>query len=378
MGVRSKPQETPRAKRSALPALLISFALHGLFWLAAFRLRPAQPPLAPDDIQIEIVSAPALEPPPEATAAPPAEEKSPVDPTARRKRAAEPPAGSAAPPEIGAANQKAPAPEAGETTLKMRFPEAPAAPPGLAAGVPLPSAAQLARAGIDLGPPPGMTRAVTEPKESAWTKSMNRRAREAAAKAVVAAGKAPPEAFDLLREIERRYQPSQKLVVELAKSEAGRSREAGRWLGRYLGGFLDHDPSTAGQPFEKDTAFRRAVGNARLDYSARVCLSFGADGVANAEIDGGSKVAELDRLARELVLQAADRRGPGLGGASRACYRFSARLERVPPLPVFFCGLNGDLRPECIFPLKEIASTQVVLDGVELAAQAAPPPPAGP
>ena len=209
---------------------------------------------------------------------------------------------------------------------------------------------------------------------------MNQRAREQAARAVVQNGHAPPEAFDLLRDIERRYQPSQKLVIDLTRAEAGRSRDASRWLGRYLGGFLDHDPVEAGKAFGdkrldevRTASFNRAIGNARLDYSARVCLSFDAAGKPTAEIEGGSKIAELERLARELVLQAADRR-PGLGGAARACYRFSARLERVPPLPVFFCGLNGDLRPECIYPLKEIASTKVELDGVELEARGASPP----
>jgi hypothetical protein len=363
VGVRSKPQATPQTKRSAWRALLISVAVHALFWVLGANVRLPRP-TPRDDVQIEIVELPAAAPAP--ASAPAGASDTPAPPAPARRKVARPePARAAAPPE-------APASSGDSISLGMRFPDATPQLPG--EGVPLPSAGQLARAGVELGPPAGAALPGKKPRgESAWTKSMNRRAREEAAKATVAAGKAPPEAFDLLREIERRYQPSRKLVVDLARAEAGRSRTAGRWLGRYLGGFLDHDPTEADRPFERDEAFRRAIGNARLDYAARVCLSFGADGKPTVEVDGGSKIEELDRLARELVLQAADRR-PGLGGAARACYRFTARLERVPPLPVFFCGLNGDLRPECLYPLKEIASTSVVLDGVELAAQAAPVP----
>jgi hypothetical protein len=363
----SKPQTAARRKPSALIALAISVALHAGFWLLARRVRPPAPP-RPDSLQIEIV-----ETPPPSAAVPESQPAPPPGPSPKRPastKLAERPRPIAAP--------AAPAPESpagtaprDELSLSMR-PAAPSMPGGL----PLPSAATLGRAGIDLGPPPA-TAGPAVKRESAWSRAMNQRAREEAARGVVASGHAPPEAFDLLREIERRYQPSQKLVIDLTRAEAGRSRDASRWLGRYLGGFLDFDPTEKDKPFERDAAFRRALGNARLDYSARVCLSFGADGTPHAEIEGGSKIAELERLARDLVLQAADRR-PGLGGAARACYRFSARLERVPPLPVFFCGLNGDLRPECIYPLKEIASTKVELDGVELAAQAAPAPAAGP
>jgi hypothetical protein len=367
VGVRSKPQAAAGAKPSARKALFVSLAVHALFWVLGSRVQLPAPP-ARDDVTIEIVEVPAAAP-----AAPIAEvsPQSPAAPARRPERTRPPEQPRAAAPPAGPSAGST-APKSDEISLGMRFPDA--TPQLSGEGVPLPSAAQLGRAGIDLAPA-GAALPVKPPKgESAWTRSMNRRAREEVAQANVAAGKAPPEAFDLLREIERRYQPSHKLVADLTRAEAGRSRSAGRWLGRYLGGFLDHDPTAQGQPFEADAAFRRAIGNARLDYAARVCVSYGADGKPVVEIDGGSKIDSLDRLASDLVLQAADRRGPGLGGAVRACYRFTARLERVPPLPVFFCGLNGDLRPECIYPLKEIASTSVKLDGVELAAQAAPVP----
>ena len=195
---------------------------------------------------------------------------------------------------------------------------------------------------------------------------MARRAREAEARANLAQGKAPPEAFELLREIKRRYRPTRELVLDLARAEAGKARSTGRWLGRYLGGFLERDPAEDGKPFAPDAAFQRAVNGAKLDYEARLCVAYADSGAPTVEVDGGSGVAALDRTARDIVVQAADRRRAGFSGAVRVCYRFSATLSRIPPLPVLACGLDQHFRPECVYPLKEIATTRVILDGVEL------------
>lgn len=357
----------PGAKKAAIPALLVSVALHALFWLVASRVRPPAPPVVSDvvgEVQVEIIEKPApVAPAPIATAP----EPEPTTPPAPRKREPKP-RRPEIPAEKPVGQGKATETAEPEATLGLRFPDAPVLPAGPGGGVPLPNAAQLARAGVSVEAEAGA--ATPEGKrESSWARNLKRREREEAGRAVVEGGRAPAEAFDLGREIERRYQNSEKLVIELAKATAGKSRSVGRWLGRFLGGFGAHDPTEAGKPFEADRAFNRAMDGAGLEFVSRVCLTFDANGQAKAEIDGGSQVSEpMDRMAVELVLQAAQRR-PGLGHASRACYRLSARLARVPPVPVFACGLSANLRPECIWPLKEVTRTKVVLDGVELSAQ---------
>ncbi len=377
--VGKSPSESP-AHRSGPPRALLaavaSAILHALFWLGSSLVDPPDAESLNDDnrpaeISFEVVAPPPRAPPPSALAATLVrpQETSEEDardrtPSAKRRRNPAQPAAGEAGAEAGEPTGP-PAPATGSAHEMFAIPSDPAG------GVPLPSADQMGRAGL-LAPGAGVAAEAPKPKgKSRWTESMDRRSRWARERANAQGGQGPPEAFDMLREIERRYQPSRGMVVDLVKANAGRARDADRWLGRYLGGFLDHDPTTVDQPFERETAYRRAVGNAALEYHARYCLSFDREGKPIIEADPASGIAGLDKMAEELVQQAAQRRGPGLGTASRVCYKFSARLERIPPIPVFACGLTADLRPECVWPLKEMASTRVTLDGLDFAAQSA-------
>ncbi|HEY0708396.1 MAG TPA: hypothetical protein VGG33_16435, partial [Polyangia bacterium] len=189
---------------------------------------------------------------------------------------------------------------------------------------------------------------------------------------------APPETHELWRDIERGFAPSHDLVAALVKSEAGRAGNLSRWMGRYLGGFVSDTPADRGQPFERDAAFNRAIREGALTYASRMCVHDGPDGAPVVESEGGSGVARLDELARRVVIEAAQRRAPGTGGGVRACFQFTARLTRVPPLislssPVIGCALGKDGKPECIYPLKEVVATKVTLDGIEPGPHAAAP-----
>jgi hypothetical protein len=196
------------------------------------------------------------------------------------------------------------------------------------------------------------------------------------------AGKAPPATFDLWRDLERRFEPTHDLVADIARAEAGRDASASRWFGRYLGGFLEENPDDRQIPFERHAAVNRALKASAMTFTSRMCVRDGPNGDPIVEAEGGSGVAGLDRIARDLVIQAAQRRAPGASGGVRACFQFSARLSRVPPLVtlsgVVICGFGKGWRPECTYPLKEIVETHVRLDGVELGAQAAAAPDAAP
>ena len=251
--------------------------------------------------------------------------------------------------------------------------ETPQPQPGPVALLPTPH--QLEAAGLGevvgtLAMRPAEAPDATVREKSRWQQGLEARQRREAAANAVSAGRAPPGAFHVLRELKRRFQPSNELVLDMVRTEAGRSDDVDRWLGRYLGGFLDRE----GQPpdpdghFERDRAFRRAMGNAALNYAVRVCVTLpGGGGAPIVELDPPARIPRLDTLALELVRQAVTRRrNDEIPAGVRACYRISAKLTRVPPVPVLACGLREDLRPICIFPLKEIAETEVVLEGVEL------------
>jgi hypothetical protein len=353
------------ARWRARAAALASLALHVLLWWGMRDVDVRGPSLLPpDDVTVEIVevapAAPESAPP---VAEQPARESNPRK-TQRRDIERAAPSTPAAPPAAPVAETTAP-----ESTLQMRD-LTPAPLGGGIAGVPLPSADLLRRAGVGLEVPAAPEGGKRSRGPSAWEQGMQRRARQEAERSLVESGKASPEAFDVMRELERRYQNSRQVAIELGRSEAGRARDAGPWLQRFLGGFADRDPTEEGKPFDPERAFRRSTAAAAIEYASRVCLSYDAEGVPKVELDGASKSPGLDRLALELAVEAADRRrGPGLGHVARACYRVSVRFERVPPVPVLACGLNADLGPECIYPLKELTRTKVQLDGVDLSAQ---------
>ncbi|HEY0715164.1 MAG TPA: hypothetical protein VGF45_20965, partial [Polyangia bacterium] len=247
-------------------------------------------------------------------------------------------------------------------------------------GLPLPTRDLLARAGVGLEAPAGMElpddRVGKRRKgPSRWQQGMDRLARIEAARASLRSRGAPPETHELWRDIERIFAPSHELVAELAKAEAGRAGSLSRWFGRYLGGFFGSDPTEAGRPFAPDAAFNRAVKAGALNYHARMCVHDGPNGEPVVESEGGSGVAKLDELARKTVIEAAQRRAPGTGGGVRACFQFTARLSRVPPLPIIACGFGKGWKPECAYPLKEVVATQVKLDGIEPGPQASAAPP---
>ena len=311
-----------------------SSALHGL--LALLLLPPEARHRREDAVSIELhetAPAPAAAAPSE----PPGEGSE--RPRRRHRALPAPPAPGPVPP--------APGP-----------PSPPASPTGAIAL--LPSADQLARAGVSVEAPPREAPGPAGP--SRWQRGLADVQRRDAGRATVEAGKAPPETFDLLRDLQKIYAPSHELVLDLARKHAGRARNIDRWLGRYLGGFLAR-PEKTDQPFDPMAAFLRGLEKASVEQRARVCATFRPGADPDVQMDVSSGIRALDALAVQAVTRAAFRRVEQVP-QTRACYLFSARLTRIPPIPVLACGI-GVRGPECIYPLKEIATTRVTLDGVE-------------
>ena len=224
----------------------------------------------------------------------------------------------------------------------------------------------LARAG--LGGAPVAPAAPRERTGSRWAEGLRRIEREDAGRAAVDAGKAPPHLFDILRGAQRIFEPDRAIVTALAKAHAGRDADVGPWLGRYLGGFVAPERATEKKgPFDRQAAFNRAIAASALEYGARVCVSFAPDGAPVVELDRRSGIPGLDRIAVDAATRAAERRPAEERKVPvRGCYRFSARLMRLPPLPVFACWLSTETwRPACSYPLKQLVRTSISLDGVE-------------
>ncbi len=343
------PFSPPPVRRRWTLALVGSGALHALL-LAFLWSRGPLEPSAPAERVISFNLVPARPPPaveprpaPEAPRAPPRERRP-------AQRAEEP---SSQPP---ADRTQAPSVDRASGSINL-----------------VPSAEQLSRAGVPLAVAPVRERAAPGP--SRWQRGLADLQRRQAGRAAIEARKAPPETFDLLRDMEKIYEPSHELILALVKKHPGWQHNVDRWLGRYLQGFGRKPDLRPGEPFDRTAAFVRGVNQAALKWGARVCVTFRPGAEPLVEVDVSSGLRALDQIAVQTVTRAAQRR-QGLVPQTRACYLFDATLTRIPPVPVLACGI-GAHGPECIYPLKEIASTHVTLDGIEPVEPLGTPAPPG-
>ena len=219
-----------------------------------------------------------------------------------------------------------------------------------------PTADQLDRAGLEVAPPPG-----SAPGRPGWSARLEALEREDRARAELLVRRAPPIAFDILRDATRLFAPSRELVLALARAEAGREHGADRWLRRYLGGFLDRDRAGPGGEAGRRNemaGFNRAMKAAPIRYAARVCVTLHPERSPVVQLTRSSGLARLDDLAVRVTTDAATHvpaRDPPV--SSRPCYRFTAFLSRVPPL------INQIVVGQ--WPFQELADTRIDLDGLE-------------
>jgi hypothetical protein len=128
-------------------------------------------------------------------------------------------------------------------------------------------------------------------------------------------------------------------------------------------GFAEKPNVDAEQPFDPSAAFVRALFKAGIESAVRVCATFRPGRDPAVAVDVSSGIARFDAMALQTVSRAALRRVDQVP-ETRACYLFSAKLTRIPPLPVLACMLTAN-GFQCVYPFKEIAATKVTLDGVE-------------
>lgn len=380
----------PRPTRTWAAA--VSLLVHGALVAVLFRAAPPERGSAPGEIEIELVASPAPHPvsPPPATAAPdPVGPPLPRDlPAPRRERANGTPE---APARTGTApdTTPAPAPVAAPAAPPVAPPTAgvaPVDPGGLRMRGPnltLDHATldRFSREGViaptPAGPPAAPGRRDAGEGKSKWQQKLALIERADRARGNVDSGQVHPQIYDFMRDAKRLFSPRES-VVERDDRVPGSLQRA---LKQSFSGYLDQlrslersQPSRRGPLAsggsdvlgEYDRLLRAAEKGAEA-ISCQVCLVLRPGAAPEVVLAGSSGNREVDEAATDALTRAASRRPPDPDLVfQRACYRFAARIWRVPPLPIAGCSFDeATLSARCFYPGKQIYRLNVNLELVD-------------
>jgi hypothetical protein len=189
-------------------------------------------------------------------------------------------------------------------------------------------------------------------------------------------GRVHPRLYDIKRDAESFFSPSWALArgdPHGLGSVGASVKEFVRGMGRKYVEALERRAATKtpGDACSAMGAFNDLLhadeGGRDVRLSCTVCITVGFGLEPQVAVLHGSGRRSFDELARQALLRATKRRAPAKGGdAVRACYRFVAKLQRVPPLPVIGGTFDeSTLTGELFYPLKKILRTRVKLETVE-------------
>jgi outer membrane biosynthesis protein TonB len=395
MGKPAMSAGSKRRLRASGKALLASLLVHALMLAGALHWSPRARGPGPADqapIEIEVRTAqpqpaPALQPPAEESPAP----TSPPPAGGQRRKPGAPAPALPAPP------LPAPAPSA---------PPLPAPPPSAPAPAPAPEAAaapallrmraapsftmdqaavdRLTRDGVIAPPADALPPAAPVVRKPSFSEKVAALAREDGARANVDQGHVHPLLYDYVRDARKVFTPREE-VVELdprAPNTVGRTfRSWGRtWLRDYqdkLRGVRQAD-RTAAAPGKHSEApstdllaqyneVMRAAEKHAEDIACQVCVVLRPGAPPQVMLAHSSGNAEVDRTAVEALERAVARRPQNKDlRPERACYKFSARVYRIPPLPMVGCNFDEvSLTAGCYYPGKQVYKTTVDLESVD-------------
>ena len=214
------------------------------------------------------------------------------------------------------------------------------------------------------------------------------REREEAALANVRAGRVDPFLHDYVRDARARFEEGARRIAAELPLDAQKTAET--WVHGYAarvaeasarataarnGAARDRD-TRDGEPPEPSTERRpdilgaygetvRAADAGAIERHVTVCVTVAAGRAPVVAVKRESRDPALDQLAREAFARAtAARPVPGDAHAANACYDLRIRAFRMPPVPVFSCGIDKD-GPTCAWPFKKITSVTVHLESVD-------------
>jgi len=301
--------------------------------------------------------------------------------------------GQAAPPSPGPAWLRT-RPPAGVTSPSEASPDAlhdfergGPAPPGSARlsldGLPMAARDRLA------GAEPGAVAPARGPRISV-DRLRAAREREEDAVANVRGGRVDPFLHDYVRDARVRFEEGARRIAAELPLDAQKTAET--WVHGYAARVAEANARAAaalnsarrpserreGDPPEPSTERRpdpfgayaeatRLADAGAIERHVTVCLTVTPGRDTIVAVKRESRDPALDQLAREAFARtAAARPVPADAHAATACYDLRIRAFRMPPVPVFSCGLDKD-GPTCAWPFKKITSVSVHLESVDYA-----------
>jgi hypothetical protein len=111
----------------------------------------------------------------------------------------------------------------------------------------------------------------------------------------------------------------------------------------------------------------RAAEKGAEDIVCQVCMVIRPGLPPEVVLAKSSGNKEVDEAAKQAVQRAADGRTLEADvKPQRACYRFAARLYRIPPMPMVGCGFDeSTLTAGCYYPGKQVYQLKVSLELVD-------------
>ena len=193
-------------------------------------------------------------------------------------------------------------------------------------------------------------------------------------------GRVSPHLYDLVRAAEGTFRPTWALTKGDRRglgSVANSMRSFGRSLGKnYLAGIKEfmEPKSTRGALDDQQTPamleqygrLREAAEDGADKLTCTYCVELRPGEAPRLTLARRSGKSAFDKQAKEALDRAVRLRPQAAGEAPvEACYLFTAKFFRVPPLPVVGCQFDEvNLTAECFYPFKKVLRSNVKLVGV--------------
>jgi hypothetical protein len=235
----------------------------------------------------------------------------------------------------------------------------------------------------------GVISATTVPAPAAhvrgasFTERLASQMRDANARMNVVEGHVQPFLYDFMRAARRDFKPAEGGIYTDPRSPNTVRRALRAWRRQYFIAdprylawqrqIAEREASARGGTLDQANVLRKygqmvddnAAGNAPI--ASLVCVQLQPDAPPKVEVSSSSGNRELDRAALASLSHAATSQplDPDLK-PQRACYHFTAAVERAPPIVMAGCSFDEvKLTLGCTYPAMKVLRTNVTLASVE-------------
>jgi hypothetical protein len=195
------------------------------------------------------------------------------------------------------------------------------------------------------------------------------------------AGKVPPLVLEIMRDADKVFAPPWKMI-EADSGKRGTVAATAKsmlrgWFRSYLSGLKAYRKMGSSLPGDRQrdeptmlSGYAELLRAAARDAEAlecEVCVDLVPGQPPRLHVARRSGRPSFDKMAKEALALAARLRELQIDQqpdrkAVEACYRFTAKFHRVPPLPTVMCTFD-ESKPSisCLYPMKKIVSKGVRL-----------------